>query len=221
MHELKQDYTLVIVTHNMQQAARVAEMTAFFSLEVEGGRQPPRRARRVRLDREDLHLAGRRAHGGLRHRTVRMRDLVPGRARAARGGDPGGGRPRPARAPLGAERAGARRRRARRRGDRLRRRDRPALPRDRDGRAVAARPPDAGRDRPAARARDAPREPPPRADGRLLRHGREADAADGRPRRERRPDPRLAQRHGPARRADDPRRARRLRRPRRRRRRCR
>jgi phosphate transport system ATP-binding protein len=35
MHELKRDYTLVIVTHNMQQAARVAEMTAFFSLQVE------------------------------------------------------------------------------------------------------------------------------------------------------------------------------------------
>jgi phosphate transport system ATP-binding protein len=35
MYELKQDYTLVIVTHNMQQAARVAEMTAFFSLQVE------------------------------------------------------------------------------------------------------------------------------------------------------------------------------------------
>jgi phosphate transport system ATP-binding protein len=35
MHELKQQYTLVIVTHNMQQAARVAEMTAFFSLQVE------------------------------------------------------------------------------------------------------------------------------------------------------------------------------------------
>jgi len=34
MQELKQEYTLVIVTHNMQQAARVAEMTAFFSLEV-------------------------------------------------------------------------------------------------------------------------------------------------------------------------------------------
>jgi phosphate transport system ATP-binding protein len=34
MHELKKQYTLVIVTHNMQQAARVAEMTAFFSLEV-------------------------------------------------------------------------------------------------------------------------------------------------------------------------------------------
>jgi phosphate transport system ATP-binding protein len=37
MHDLKQDYTLVIVTHNMQQAARVADMTAFFSLEVDGG----------------------------------------------------------------------------------------------------------------------------------------------------------------------------------------
>jgi phosphate transport system ATP-binding protein len=34
MHELKRDYTLVIVTHNMQQAARVADRTAFFSLEV-------------------------------------------------------------------------------------------------------------------------------------------------------------------------------------------
>ena len=39
MHELKREYTLVIVTHNMQQAARVAEMTAFFSLDdVEGRR---------------------------------------------------------------------------------------------------------------------------------------------------------------------------------------
>jgi len=33
IHELKNEYTLVIVTHNMQQAARVADMTAFFSLE--------------------------------------------------------------------------------------------------------------------------------------------------------------------------------------------
>jgi phosphate transport system ATP-binding protein len=28
--ELKQDYTIVIVTHNMQQAARVSDCTAFF-----------------------------------------------------------------------------------------------------------------------------------------------------------------------------------------------
>jgi phosphate transport system ATP-binding protein len=39
MHELKRDYTLVIVTHNMQQAARVADKTAFFSLEVDDGRR--------------------------------------------------------------------------------------------------------------------------------------------------------------------------------------
>ncbi len=35
MHELKREYTIVIVTHNMQQAARVADMTAFFSVEVD------------------------------------------------------------------------------------------------------------------------------------------------------------------------------------------
>ena len=39
--ELKQDYTIVIVTHNMQQAARVADITAFFSVDVkDGGVQP-------------------------------------------------------------------------------------------------------------------------------------------------------------------------------------
>jgi phosphate transport system ATP-binding protein len=38
MHELKRSYTIVIVTHNMQQAVRVADMTAFFNAEaVEGG----------------------------------------------------------------------------------------------------------------------------------------------------------------------------------------
>jgi phosphate transport system ATP-binding protein len=35
MHELKREYTIVVVTHNMQQAARVADMTAFFSVEVQ------------------------------------------------------------------------------------------------------------------------------------------------------------------------------------------
>ena len=39
MHDLKRDYTLVIVTHNMQQAARVADLTAFFSLDVGDGRR--------------------------------------------------------------------------------------------------------------------------------------------------------------------------------------
>ncbi len=35
MQELKADYTIVIVTHNMQQAARVSDMTAFFTTEVD------------------------------------------------------------------------------------------------------------------------------------------------------------------------------------------
>ncbi|HYN36686.1 MAG TPA: phosphate ABC transporter ATP-binding protein PstB [Actinomycetota bacterium] len=34
MQDLKKDYTIVIVTHNMQQAARVSDMTAFFTAEV-------------------------------------------------------------------------------------------------------------------------------------------------------------------------------------------
>ena len=34
MQELKSDYSIVIVTHNMQQAARVSDMTAFFTAEV-------------------------------------------------------------------------------------------------------------------------------------------------------------------------------------------
>jgi phosphate transport system ATP-binding protein len=34
MHELKERYTIVIVTHNMQQATRVADMTAFYNAEA-------------------------------------------------------------------------------------------------------------------------------------------------------------------------------------------
>jgi phosphate transport system ATP-binding protein len=32
MHELKREYTIIIVTHNMQQAARVSDFTAFMYL---------------------------------------------------------------------------------------------------------------------------------------------------------------------------------------------
>jgi phosphate transport system ATP-binding protein len=42
MQELKADFTIVIVTHNMQQAARVSDMTAFFTAEVDA--QADRRA---------------------------------------------------------------------------------------------------------------------------------------------------------------------------------
>jgi phosphate transport system ATP-binding protein len=51
MVELKQDYTVVVVTHNMQQAARVADMTAFFSVEV--GAEGRRSGVLVEYDRTD------------------------------------------------------------------------------------------------------------------------------------------------------------------------
>jgi phosphate transport system ATP-binding protein len=37
MADLKRDYTIVIVTHNMQQAARVSDRTAFFTAEAAEG----------------------------------------------------------------------------------------------------------------------------------------------------------------------------------------
>ncbi len=39
MFQLKQDYTIVIVTHNMQQAARVSDRTAFLSVNVHDGQR--------------------------------------------------------------------------------------------------------------------------------------------------------------------------------------
>ena len=36
INELKNEYTIVIVTHNMQQAARIADYTAFFNLKAVG-----------------------------------------------------------------------------------------------------------------------------------------------------------------------------------------
>ena len=60
MHQLKEEYTIVVVTHNMQQAARVADMTAFFSIE-RGEEASGRNPGRVRLDRQDLHSARRQA----------------------------------------------------------------------------------------------------------------------------------------------------------------
>ena len=35
MFELRRDYTIVIVTHNMQQAARASDYTAFFLMDTE------------------------------------------------------------------------------------------------------------------------------------------------------------------------------------------
>ena len=57
MHELKRDFTIVIVTHNMQQAARVSDRTAFFTTEV--AEDSSRVGRLVEFDRtrHDLHPA--------------------------------------------------------------------------------------------------------------------------------------------------------------------
>jgi phosphate transport system ATP-binding protein len=48
MQELKREYTIVIVTHNMQQAARVSDRTAFFTAEVD--EQGERHGRLVEFD---------------------------------------------------------------------------------------------------------------------------------------------------------------------------
>src|SRR4051794_10533799 len=52
MVELKQDYTIVIVTHNMQQAARVSDRTAFFTTEIDESRTS-RTGILVEVDRTD------------------------------------------------------------------------------------------------------------------------------------------------------------------------
>ncbi len=74
MRELKRNYTIVIVTHNMQQAARVSDQTAFFNLEVDGrnvgtgGWWSSSRPRTI-----FLHAQGP-AHGGLHLRPLRLTD---------------------------------------------------------------------------------------------------------------------------------------------------
>ena len=59
VHELKKRVTILIVTHNMQQAARVSDYTAYMYLGemIEFGKTD-----------EDLHQAERQAHRRLHHR---------------------------------------------------------------------------------------------------------------------------------------------------------
>ncbi|MFM7069677.1 MAG: phosphate ABC transporter ATP-binding protein PstB, partial [Actinomycetes bacterium] len=56
MREIKTDYTIVIVTHNMQQAARVSDVTAFFSTEVDSSNDR-RTGVLVEFDRTDSIFA--------------------------------------------------------------------------------------------------------------------------------------------------------------------
>lgn len=51
IHQLKEDYTIVIVTHNMQQASRVSDLTAFFN--AEEGEQGSRFGYLVEYDKTD------------------------------------------------------------------------------------------------------------------------------------------------------------------------
>ena len=72
MHELKKDYTIVVVTHNMQQAARVADMTAFFS--ISKGDEGERSGVLVEYDdtKTIFTQPEGQAHRGLRHRAIRI-----------------------------------------------------------------------------------------------------------------------------------------------------
>ena len=72
MQELVADYTIVIVTHNMQQAARVSRPHRVLHGRGPRRRQPDRHDRRVRPHRDDLHQPGRSADRGLRDGEVRM-----------------------------------------------------------------------------------------------------------------------------------------------------
>ena len=144
MHELKREYTIVVVTHNMQQAARVMDMTAFFSV-TRGGegqrtassssttrprrssRSPPTsdrglRDRPVRLGNPDERSGERRLWW--RNAT----HVLPGGPRPPGSNLQEESEPFSDRSGL-AERARAAGRRVCRRGDRVRRRGRRALPR--------------------------------------------------------------------------------------------
>ena len=67
--DLKNRYTIVIVTHNMQQAARTSDVTAFFNLE--GAGKP---GRLVEMDATDKMFTTpvEEGDGGLRQREVRL-----------------------------------------------------------------------------------------------------------------------------------------------------
>ncbi len=77
MVELRQAYTIIIVTHNMQQAARVSDRTGVLHGQAgRGHRQPHRTARRVRPDAQHLLQPARPPYRGLHLRPLRL-SLAP------------------------------------------------------------------------------------------------------------------------------------------------
>lgn len=53
MMELKKDYSIIVVTHNMQQAARVSDMTAFLMVQLDDDEENPR-GRLVEYNQTDI-----------------------------------------------------------------------------------------------------------------------------------------------------------------------
>ena len=72
--ELKKNYTIVIVTHNMQQAARASDYTAMMMLSREGERS----GTVIEYDETNtiFTLPKEQADGGLRHRSVWLIALI-------------------------------------------------------------------------------------------------------------------------------------------------
>ena len=67
MDELRENFTIIIVTHSMQQAARVSQRTAFFHLGCWSRKAPTRRSSQRRGQ----------AHAGLHHRPLRLTAARP------------------------------------------------------------------------------------------------------------------------------------------------
>ena len=72
MKEIQSEYTIIIVTHNMQQAARVSDRTAFFTAEIDE-RSGQRRGKLVEFDETGTIFSnpGDERDRGVRHRPVR------------------------------------------------------------------------------------------------------------------------------------------------------
>ena len=72
IHELKTDYTIVIVTHNMQQAARVSDDTGFFNLKAAG---EPGQLVEFNPTQKIFSNPDERGHRGLHLRPLRLSPL--------------------------------------------------------------------------------------------------------------------------------------------------
>ncbi len=179
IQDLKSSYTIAIVTHNMQQAARASDVTAFFNLEETG---KPGRLVEVGATEDDLHQPDGESDRGLRQRAVRLMpngirveyqeelenleaSALGGLDLVTRGAGPDR---RGGRAP--GRRAGPDR-------DRRRRPHRRPLPRGPSGADHPARDPVTGGDRPAPDLGPAPRPQERRADGGPVREHLQGDPA--------------------------------------------